>query len=155
LRRFAPWVAAVVAAFALVGVARAQDAFCTGLRQLVAAAPQGFDSVPRSPRALAGSVTERRGMLTLPDGLEHAAFFAIMLRDDSGQRPGPTPARFNSLHAAIARCLPDAAAAPVATTVDGANAAWTLPQVAVGLRLSNGGGGLATAEVEVTVASRY
>ena len=133
----------------------APDAFCAGLRQLVAAAASGFDYLPANQRLLPGSIEERRGITRSEGGPPRAAFFATMLRDASAQRPNPAQARFHALQAAIPRCLPDAAAGPGGEGPHGGVASWTIQQAAIGLRYDPGDGYAASAEVEVSVASRW
>lgn len=135
--------------------ARNADALCTGLHYLVAAAPSGFDYVPRDPRQIPGSIEERRGIVRTGDGPPRAVFYAVMLRDASRERPNPVQARFRSLQAAIARCLPDAQAAPVSEGAHGAMATWTLPQALIALRRDDGEGFASTAELELSVAARW
>jgi hypothetical protein len=99
---------------------RNHDPLCAGLVNLVAAAPSGFDYVPRDTRQIAGSIEERRGITRTGDGPPRAVFYAVMMRDNSRERPNPVQARFRTLQAAIARCLPAAQAAPVAEGPRGA-----------------------------------
>lgn len=135
--------------------AHANDAFCAGLRQLVAAAASGFDYLPANQRLLPGSIAERRGVTRSEGGPPRAAFFAVMLRDASAQRPNPAEARFRALQAAIPRCLPDVAAGPGGEGPRGAVASWTIQQAVIGLRYDAGDGFASTAEIEISVASRW
>ncbi|MBX9700255.1 MAG: hypothetical protein K2X74_12515 [Acetobacteraceae bacterium] len=137
------------------GSRRGDDPFCTALRQVVNAAGSGFDYLPRNQRLLPGSVEERRGITRTGDGPPRAVVYAIMLRDNSGERPSPAAARFQALQAAISRCLPDAQASPPQAAPRGATAAWTLPMALIGLRRDEGEGFASSAEVEISVASRW
>lgn len=129
--------------------------FCAGLRRLVAAAASGFDYLPANQRLLPGSVEERRGITRTEGGPPRAVFYAVMLQDASRRHPNPVEARFHALAAEITRCLPDATASPAQVREGGAVAGWTTPQALVGLRRDDGQGFASTAEVTLSVASRW
>lgn len=131
------------------------DAFCNGLRQLVGAAGSGIADLPRDSRLLPGSIEERRGITRSGDGPPRAVFYAIMLREPARAGPSPVAARFRALRGVITHCLPDAQAAPAAEGQGGTTARWTLPTAIVGLRHDDGAGFASSAEVEVSVASRW
>lgn len=135
--------------------ALAADAFCTGLSTLVAAASQGFDYLPRGGRLLPGSIEERRGITRTGDGPPRAVFFAVMLRDPAAQHPNPVQSRFRALQTAIGQCLPEAEARPAADGQGGAVARWSTQQALIELRRDDGSGGLSSAEVEISIASRW
>lgn len=132
-----------------------QDPFCTALRQLVTAAASGFDYVPRGQRLIPGSVDERRGVTRTGDGPPRGVIYAVMLRDQSRQRPNPVVARFTALQGQITRCLPEAEAGPVVQGQGGLTTSWRTPQAIIGLRRDDGEGFASTAEVELSVAARW
>jgi hypothetical protein len=136
---------------------RGQDAFCAALTQLAGAAGSGFDYLPRGQQLIPGSVNERRGIAARGSGggPPRAAFFAVMMRDESRQRPNPVVPRFEQLRQQITRCLPDAVANPVTLGQGGAVTSWTLQMAIIGLRRDDGEGAASTAEVELSVQSRW
>jgi hypothetical protein len=135
--------------------ARATDAFCAGLRQLVEASADGFDYLPLGQRLLPGSLHERRGIAQSPDGPPRAAYYATMMSGPSSRKPSAADQRFRELHGTIARCMPDAESGPTIEAQGGARTSWTTPRAVVHLRREDGDGFASNAEVEVTVASRW
>lgn len=131
------------------------DPFCAALTRVVGAAGSGFDYLPRNQQLLPGSINERRGIVRTGDGPPRAAFFAVMMRDESRQRPNPVVPRFAELQRQITRCLPEAQVTGPTTGQGGAVASWTLSRALVGLRRDDGEGAASTAEVEISVASRW
>ena len=137
----------------LPGEAQAQDAFCTGVRTVVAGAAQDFAEMPLARQIIHGSVTERRGMT--PGDPPRAAFYAIMLRDNSERAPRDADARFRALEAEITRCLPQAAASGVNRGDRGSYMTWTLERAVVGLRSEIVQGFATSGEVELSISSRW
>ena len=135
--------------------AEAQDAFCTGLRQIVQAAAQDFAELPLGTHYLHGSINERRGVVSTQGGPPRGVYYAVMLRDESSRAPAQADARFRALQGEIGRCLPQAQATPAAPTERGRLASWTLERAVVGLREEVAQGFATSAEVEVSIASRW
>jgi hypothetical protein len=135
--------------------AKATDAFCAGLRQLVEAAANGFDSLPLGERRLLGSLNERRGITQSSDGPPRAAYYATMMSGPSRRQPSAAELHFRELHGEIARCLLGAEDGPMIGGQGGARTSWTTPQAVVHLRREDGDGFASNAEVEVIVASRW
>jgi hypothetical protein len=135
--------------------AEANEAFCPALKRLVAAAQWGFNDIGEAPHLIPGSVAERRGVTRLPDGPPRGAIFAIMLRAEGREHAAQAGHRFDQLRGEIGQCLSDAQASPVAGGQGGQDAHWTTPYAFVRLRAEGGDGVASTAEVEITVASRW
>jgi hypothetical protein len=140
--------------FAMPASAQSPASFCAALHTVVQQAASAFDNLPSAPHLIPGSVVERRGMLQAPNGPARAALFAIMLRTQS-RRPSPAEHRFEQLSAEIAQCLTEAPAAHISQVHNGVVATWTLPRAVVVLRRDDGDGFQSTAEIELTVASRW
>lgn len=134
---------------------RGQDPFCAALTRLVGAAGASFDYLPRNQQLVPGSISERRGVARTGDGPPRAAIFAVMMRDESRQRPNPVIPRFEQIRQQVTRCLPDAVANPVTPGQGGAVTSWTMQMAVIGLRRDDGEGAASTAEVELSVASRW
>ena len=80
--------------------ALAQDAFCTSLRRLVAAAPGSFASIPESERLFDGAVREWRERNMAPNWEGEASFNVIPLEHASAER------RYGALLQDVPRCIP-------------------------------------------------
>lgn len=137
----------------LPAAAQAPDAFCLSLRRLAEGAANGFDYIPQGGHVIPGSVFERRGVFQDQDGPARAAYIALLAT--SRERPSPIEARFRHVQAEIARCLPDAQAAPLQQVQRGAIATWTTSQARIALRRDDGDGFASDAELELAVASRW
>jgi hypothetical protein len=134
---------------------RGPDPFCAALTRIVGAAGSGFDYLPRDQRLIPGSLNERRGIARAANGPPRAAWFAVMMRDESRERPNPVIPRFDQLRQQVTRCLPEATAMPVTPGQGGAVTSWVLPMAVVGLRRDDGEGAASTAEVELSIQSRW
>lgn len=139
----------------LPAAAQAPDALCRGMRQVVEAAAESFDSLMPQAHFLPGSLEERRGVARDPGEPPRAVLYALMLRAPAAQRPSPAEARWRALHGEIGRCFPDATFSGDMAGQEGARAVWTLPRALIRLRRDDGMGGLSTAEVEIAILSRW
>lgn len=155
MRRLALLLLPLLAPLEAEAQQRGPDAFCTALTRLVTAAGASFDYIPRNQQLIPGSISERRGVARTGDGPPRAAIFATMMRDESRQRPNPVVPRFEQLRQQVTRCLPDAVPGPVTPGQGGATTSWTLQRAVIGLRRDDGEGAASTAEIELSVASRW
>jgi hypothetical protein len=136
--------------------AEAQDAFCTGLRQVVHAAATEFAELPLGSHYLHGSVNERRAVAPpVQGGPPRAVYYAVMLRDNSARAFTLAESHMRSLQAEITRCLPQAQASVVASNERGAFQSWTLERAVVGLRREDSRGFASSTEIEVSITSRW
>ncbi|WP_270938269.1 hypothetical protein [Falsiroseomonas oryzae] len=135
--------------------AQAPDALCTALRRLAEAAANGFDYLPTGQRYVPGSVEERRGVLRPADGPARAVFYATMAMTNSAQRGHAFAQRAHALETDVGRCFPQAEASGMQPVQHGAFGTWTLPRAVIALRRDDGDGGLSSAEIELSVASRW
>jgi len=136
--------------------AQAQDALCTGLRQIVHAAATDFAELPLGSHLLHGSVNERRAVAPpVQGGPPRAVFYAVMLRDNSPRAFTLADSHMRNLQTEINRCLPQAQASGVATSDRGSFQSWTMERAVVGLRREDSRGFASSTEVEVSITSRW
>ena len=131
-----------------------QDAFCCGLRQIVAGVAQDLSELPLG-RYFPGSVNERRGVISTDGGPERGVLYAAMGQAEGERSLRQAEARFRALQDEIARCLPKAQPGNPQRGPDGTMIRWQMQRWIVGLRLSEAQGFVTSAEVEISVARRW
>lgn len=131
--------------------ARADQAFCAALAQLVSAAQSRFDWMPRSGRNIPGSIEERHGTLQTADGAPRGVYYAVMARGGSAA----AHERFAALQREVGGCLPNAAFQGLREGAGSALVSWQTDYAVIGLRRADGGGDTPAALVELSIASRW